>query len=508
MRTMAPRTLRGYEHLLKRRTVEMTTLYEISKVLASSTNTKITVNTALKILVNFMDLRRAAILEFDHDSEVLRIVFAYGYSRDEVKNTLIRKSEGLIGRVAKTGVPEVVLENPTKICTVLKSNNKLYGVFYVERAFKDELTVNEELKFYNVVSAMFLQAIHLTKETEKRTAKLINENVALKEELEKRAGINGIIGISKQMQEVFRIIKKVAPTDTTVLLRGESGTGKELVANAIHSLSKRANKPFIKVNCPAIPETLIESELFGHEKGAFTGATESRKGRFELANGGTIFLDEIGELPLNVQSKLLRFLQESTFERVGSSKTIKVDVRVIAATNRNLEVMMKEGTFRPDLYYRLNIVPIILPPLRERKEDIPLLVENFLERFNKLNNKSVKLTERALRVLIEYPWPGNVRELENCIQRTVVLANTNLIDQEDLPLPVIYPEPIVLNKENHFESRPGSYSLEEVEKNAIIKALKESNWKQKDAAEKLGISQRQLSYKLKKYKIVKTYKIV
>lgn len=504
---MGVRTLKGYANLLKRRTIEMTTLYEISKVLGSSINSRININSALRVLVNFLGLKKASIMEYDQDSKVLKIMYAYGYTRDEVKNFLQRTDDAVIDRSIKTGVPEVVLENPTKIAILLKIQNKTYGVFYIERQFTDEITINEELKFFNVVSSMLSQSIHLSKEAEKTKSKLMQENVVLKEQLEKRAGLHGIIGISNQMEEVFRLVTRVAPTDTTVLLRGESGTGKELIANAIHSLSNRSGQSFVKVNCPAIPETLIESELFGHEKGAFTGATENRKGRFELANGGTIFLDEIGELSLHIQSKLLRFLQENSFERVGSSKNIKVNVRVIAATNRNLEKMIEDGLFRSDLYYRLNIVPIILPPLRERKEDIPLLVENFLETFNKINNKMVKLTERALRVLIGYPWPGNVRELENCIQRVVVLSNTSIVDQEDLPLPVVYPEINVSPRENDTGTVK-SYALDEVERNIIIKALKESNWKQKDAALKLGITQRQLNYKLKKYKIVKTYKIV
>jgi Nif-specific regulatory protein len=504
---MAARTLKGYANLLKRRTIEMTTLYEISKVLGSSMNTRVTINSALRVLVNFLGLKKASILEYDHDSKLLKIVYAYGYTRDEVKNSVYKTDNGVVGRSIKTGVPEVVLENPTKIAIQLKIQNRAYGVFYIEREFTDEITINEELKFFNVVASMFSQSIHLSKEAEKTRNKLLQENVVLKEQLEKKAGLHGIIGISNQMEEVFRLVTRVAPTDTTVLLRGESGTGKELIANAIHSLSNRRGQPFIKVNCPAIPETLLESELFGHEKGAFTGATESRKGRFELANGGTIFLDEIGELSIHIQSKLLRFLQENSFERVGSSKTIRVNVRVIAATNRNLEKMIGEGLFRSDLYYRLNIVPIILPPLRDRKEDIPLLVENFLDTFNKINNKSVKLTERALRVLMEYPWPGNVRELENCIQRVVVLANSNIIDQEDLPLPVVYPEINVSPQQSEIAT-VRSYTLNDVERDTIIKALKESNWKQKDAASKLGITVRQLNYKLKKYNIVKTYKIV
>jgi Nif-specific regulatory protein len=505
---MAPKTLKGFQDLLKRRTLEMTTLYEVSKILASSISQKFKINTALKVFSHFLGLKRVSIMEYDSEKKELRIVYAHGFTREEVKNGIFPVDKGILGSVINNNVPEIVLENPTKIWLPMKIQNRLYGVFYIEREFTDELTINEELKFLNVANSIFLQAIHLAKEAEETKNKLLRENEALREQLEKGTGIHGIIGISKQMQEVISTIKRVAPTDATVLIRGESGTGKELVANAIHSLSHRADKPFIKVNCPAIPDTLIEAELFGHEKGAFTGATKMRIGRFELANGGTIFLDEIGDLSLNLQSKLLRFLQESAFERVGSSKTIKVDVRVIAATNRNLEKMMEEGTFRNDLYYRLNIVPIFLPPLRERKEDIPLLVEHFLEKFNRIHNKSVKLTEQALKVLIEYPWPGNVRELENCIHRIVVLSNSNLVDSKDIPLPVIYPELKEEKQLNSVENSEKSMKINEVERELILKALKDANGKLKEAAKILGLSLRQLTYRLKKYKIVKSYKIV
>ena len=243
-----------------------------------------------------------------------------------------------------------------------------------------------------------------------------------------------IIGNSGKLKDALTIASKAAETDSTVLIRGESGTGKELVANAIHYASKRKDKPFIRVNCAAIPVTLLESELFGHERGAFTGAVTQKIGKFELADGGTIFLDEIGDIPPEIQVKLLRVIQEKEFERVGGIKTIKVDVRIIAATNKDLEKAIKEGTFREDLYYRLNVIPVILPPLRERRGDIPLLVEHFIEKLNKKLNKNVKkVTKKAMQALIYYDWPGNIRELENIIERCITLSDTDYIDYEDLP---------------------------------------------------------------------------
>ncbi|HEY4716930.1 MAG TPA: sigma 54-interacting transcriptional regulator [bacterium] len=504
---MTARTYKGIENLLKRRSLEMTTLYEVSKILGSSIDTKVTVNSALRVLSNFLGLEKSSIAEYSQENKNLKITFAYGYTKDEVKNTIIKLGEGPLGRAAKTGTPAVITENPTIFAIPIKDQNKLFGIFSVERQFSSEKTVGDDLKFLAVIASMLSQAIHLSRDAERRRKKLIKENVELREQLEKKSSIEGIIGISPQMEKVFEIIKHVAPTNSTVLLRGESGTGKEIVARAIHSLSKRQSGPFIKVNCPAIPETLLESELFGHERGAFTGATEMRKGRFELAHNGTILLDEIGDLGFAMQSKMLRFLQENTFERVGSSRSLKVDVRVIAATNRELEDLIKENKFRKDLYYRLNVVPIYLPPLRERKEDIALLAENFLKNFNNLNDKSVKLTEGALAVLINYPWPGNIRELENCIERLVVLSKSNIVDSDELPLPVAYNpvrfKPSQKTSDSQIETR-----LDGIERNAIMQAMRESDWVQKEASKKLGISPRQLNYKLKKYKIVKTYKNV
>ena len=309
-----------------------------------------------------------------------------------------------------------------------------------------------------------------------------------------------IIGDSPKMQQVFKVIQRIAQSDVTVLVRGETGTGKELVAAAIHKRSNRKDEPFIKLNCAAITDTLLESELFGHEKGAFTDARETRKGRFELADGGTLFLDEIGDISASAQVKLLRVLQEREFERVGGSKTIKVNVRLVAATNRNLEQMVKDGKFREDLYYRLNVIPIDLPPLRERGDDIKQLVNFFIERSMKNHKKIVTITDEAMEALCSYPWPGNVRELENTIERIVLMGNEEGISKFDMLLLL----PALNDQKLKSEYKPISkkvLTLEELEKEAIIEALENNDFNQSSAAIELGITLRQIGYKIKKYEI-------
>jgi two-component system NtrC family response regulator len=310
-----------------------------------------------------------------------------------------------------------------------------------------------------------------------------------------------IVSTSHAMEEVLNMAGRVAASSATVLLRGESGTGKELIAKAIHFQSPRANAPLIKVNCAALPETLLESELFGHEKGAFTGASARRTGRFEAADGGTLFLDEIGELTPAMQVKLLRVLQEREFERLGGNQTIKVDVRVITATNRDIEKALNEGMFREDLYYRLNVVSLVIPPLRERKEDIPELIEFFIKRYSDENKKNITgISAETRDLLIRYSYPGNVRELENIIERAVVLAKKGLITTADLPIPV---RTIASEGKLSAQKLKGSLNetLDTVERGIILEALKESGGVQTRAAEKLGISERVLRYKLKKYTI-------
>ena len=321
---------------------------------------------------------------------------------------------------------------------------------------------------------------------------LLNENRYLRSEVSQRYNFEQLIGRSPQMRRVYEMIDRVAPTNATVLIQGESGTGKELVARAIHYRSPRKDKPFVKVNCAALPEDLLESELFGHERGAFTGAVSKREGRFELADRGTLLLDEISETSPAFQAKLLRVLQEQEFERVGGSKTIKVDVRVIATTNKDLKQAIREGKFREDLYYRLNVLPIYLPPLRERKEDIPLLVQHFLEKYSRQNGLRIKsLSKKCLDMMMQYEWPGNVRELENVIERAVVMSEGE----------TIFPENISLSSpvQKMSLSFPEEITLEEMEKRLILHTLQRTGGNRTEAAKILGISVRTVRNKLKKY---------
>jgi len=324
--------------------------------------------------------------------------------------------------------------------------------------------------------------------------RLYAENRALREELRSRHRIEGIIGESGQMVEVISLVRRVAASEATVLIRGESGTGKELIAKAIHYASPRAARPLVRVNCAALPENLLESELFGHEKGSFTGAIANRKGRFELADTGTLFLDEIGDLPLHLQAKLLRVLQEREFERVGSSQPIKVNVRILSATHRDLESLMRAGQFREDLYYRLNVVTLLVPPLRERRQDLPALMDHFLKLFATKNGKTLRGFSREARdALLRYDYPGNVRELENVIERAVVLSRGDLIGRGDLPLTVEAPE---------ASGEPPAQltaAVEGLERRMIKEALKRAGGVQTRAADLLGVTERALRYKLKKY---------
>ncbi len=328
---------------------------------------------------------------------------------------------------------------------------------------------------------------------------LNKENKTLKEQINRNFEISSIIGQSEEMKSIFEVLALTAPSDATILILGESGTGKELIANAIHENSNRNDKPFVKINCAALSENLLESELFGHEKGAFTGAVAKREGRFEIANGGTLFLDEIGDMTLATQAKILRVLQEGEFERVGGDKTLKVNVRIIAATNKNLELESREGTFREDLYFRLSVVPITIPALRTRKSDIPLLAEFFLKKYAQKNNRLISgFAPEALDKLMRYNWPGNVRELENVIERTVIMSYEQLISADALPN---------LQSENNLKEnpqeeklRPGR-SIKDVEKELIINTLEQENGNITKAAMLLGISRRTLHNKINEYKI-------
>ncbi len=339
---------------------------------------------------------------------------------------------------------------------------------------------------------------------------LVRENIRLRKSILTRTGFSGMVGKNARMVQVYELIEKVAPTPSSVLITGESGTGKELVAKAIHMNSPRQEKAFITVNCAALAENLLESELFGHEKGAFTGAVAMRKGRFELADGGTLFLDEIGEIPLALQAKLLRALQEKSFERVGGSKTLSVDVRIISATNKELKEEVDQGRFREDLYYRLNVIHVLLPPLRERMDDIPILVEYFIRTVSeRLAKPGLSISPDALRLLVTLPWEGNVRELENTIERAGILCNNNRIEADD-----VQPESTAGSSQAAWSHQmdlgqliPESAELNEVlyavEEKMLNRALEATGFVQARAAEKLGITKSLLQYKMKKYGIKK-----
>ncbi len=327
--------------------------------------------------------------------------------------------------------------------------------------------------------------------------KLQEENIYLKQEIQIQHNFEEIISRSSQLNKVLKKLEQVAKTDSTVLILGETGTGKELIARAVHNISLRSKQPLVKVNCAALPASLIESELFGHEKGAFTGALTKKIGRFELANNGTIFLDEIGDLPLELQSKLLRVLQEGEFERLGNPQTIKVNVRIIAATNRKLEDEVKRGEFREDLYYRLNVFPLNVPPLRERDTDIPLLVNHFIDKYSKkIGREITKVPSRIMDALVKYSWPGNVRELENVIERAVILSENGILNVDDR----------FINVENNTDDVKETRTIQELEREHILKALEECNYTiegKKGAAKKLGMPPSTLRDRMKKYKIVK-----
>ncbi len=502
---------------IKCKTTEISALYEISKILGSSLNLKQNLKGVMRVLSEYLDMKRGTVA-LRNGNEVA-IVIAHGMSEDEVKRGKYKLGEGIIGQVAKHGSPIVIpnigdeplflnktgsrktisKENIAFLCVPIKFKNEILGVLSVDRLFIKGISFEEDLKLLKIIASLISQSVKLYQKVEKEKQALIKEKEHLKHQLKSRYNIANIIGNSDRMQEVFEAVHRVAPSKASVLLRGESGTGKELIAKAIHYMSSRAQESFIKFNCAAIPEGLLESELFGHEKGSFTGAMATRKGKFELAHRGTIFLDEVGDLPLSLQPKILRVLQERDFERVGGEKTIKVDVRLITATSRDLEELVLKGRFREDLYYRLNVVPIFMPPLRERKEDIPALVIHFLKKFNKENFRSVDINTETLNIFSNYQWPGNVRELENTIERLVVMSSVNHITPFDLPLSMMEQS---LRRECNIQIGDALVStLEKVEKTRILEALKKSGWVQAKAARLIGITSRQIGYKIKKYNI-------
>ncbi|MBF0519049.1 MAG: sigma 54-interacting transcriptional regulator [Nitrospirae bacterium] len=488
---------------MDRSSLELSAIYEISKILGSSLEITKTLKNALKVLSVFLDIERAAISLKENGQLVIKA--AHGLSADEIKSGRYLPSSDIEANVAKSGYPVVIpnavddsqhTEKKAFLCVPMKSKKEIIGVLSAYRIYRGftKVSLDEDLRLLKIIASLITQWTELSEKVETEKQTLIQERESLKLELKGKYRIDNVIGSSGAMQDVFEAVHRVAKTKATVLITGESGTGKELIARAIHYMGKQSNGAFIKFNCASIPEGLLEAELFGHDKGAFTGAMTARRGRFELAHKGTIFLDEIGDLSMALQPKILRILQEREFERIGSEKTIKVDVRVIAATSKNLQLLVSQNSFREDLYYRLNVVPICLPPMRERTEDITELIEYFLKKFSKENDRAVELSDEALNLMKQYHWPGNVRELENTVERIVIMSPEDMVRVKHLPLNIrVFNQAAVANKT--------TLSLTETERNKITEALENAGWVHARAADLLGITPRQIGYKVKKYGI-------
>jgi Nif-specific regulatory protein len=502
---------------VRREVHELTLLFEVSQALERSMDLRDVVGSVLEAMAKHVGMLRGTITLLNRDTGEIFTEAAHGLSAKQRERGRYQLGEGITGRVVQTGRPAVVRrisdepsfldrtgsrseldkQDISFVCVPIKLGNEVIGALSADHAQAGQDQLNELVRLFSVIAQMIAQAVKLRQQALEEQERLREENVRLQEKLKDKFHPANIIGKSKAMQAVYDLIAQVSQSNTTVLIRGESGTGKELIAHAIHYNSFRANKTFIKVNCAALPETIIESELFGHEKGAFTGAVNARKGRFELADGGTIFLDEIGDLSPATQVKLLRVLQEKEIERVGGTATIKCDVRVLAATNRNLEELITEGRFRQDLYYRLNVFPIHAPPLRERGTDILLLANFFAEKFSKDNHKDIRrISTPAIDMLMSYHWPGNVRELENCIERAVLLSNDDVLHGHYLP-------PTLQTAEASGTVHRGTLpdTLDAVEHELIVEALKNSRGNKAKAARTLGISERLMGLRVKKHGI-------
>ncbi len=533
--------------------LSMISLYEISKLLNSSLNLEKTLREVLNLLSSYMQMRRG-LISLMGDGGRLEIMAAAGMSNEAARQGKVRPVQGMAARILSSGMPIVIPnlkdepdlaglgehddslddEKVAYIGVPIKTTEKAFGVLSIERVWDGAGDVNFEsdVRFLAMAANLVGHAVHLRQAVAKDREALLEDKHRLQKELTgsrigaAKGSLPEMIGTSSAMRDVFGEVLQIAASATTVLLRGESGTGKELIARAIHANSPRKNGPFVKVNCAALSETLLESELFGHERGAFTGATQERKGRFELADKGTLFLDEIGEISQAFQSKLLRVLQEREFERVGGNKTLKTDVRLICATNRNLEEAVTAGEFRADLYFRINVVPVFVPPLRERKDDIPLLARHFLERFNAENKRKLVMSDDALENLMSCYFPGNVRELENCIQRVATTTKGDVIKGADLPCQknlclssALWKQSAPIRSLSDAQDHDADFEEEELaatgtdgveaglsgdsmpSRNRLVQAMEKTGWVQAKAARLLGLTPRQVGYALKKYNI-------
>ncbi len=548
----------------RRATVSLSGIYEISKVLAEPARLEITLANVVNILSSFLQMRQGALIVLDDDG-LPEIVATAGYCHKPGEDHFMPIPQTVIDQIVATATPLVIPDTGRSqlfpgsepgVCFIgipVKANHTVLGTLSIDRTRKEgaDFTLDDDMRFLTMVANLAGQTIRLHRILSEDRQRLIDEKRRLEKSFDGNAEArprratgktSRIVGESPSVKNVLDIINIVAKTNSTVLLRGESGTGKELFAQTIHELSPRHDKPFVKLNCAALPETVLESELFGHEKGAFTGATNQRAGRFELAHGGTLLLDEIGEISPAFQAKLLRVLQEGEFERVGGNRTLKVDVRLICATNRDLEDAVRKGEFRADLYYRISVVPVALPPLRERPGDIPRLAEAFLERFNRQNSRRLSFSRTSLDLISRCYFPGNVRELENCVQRTATLTRSEVIGPNDFAcssgqclsallwkgngkvqhndidmlasghiLPAGVPTPSSKSREtaimpggspcNPADPACPANGSRLTERERLVEAMERSGWVQAKAARILGLTPRQVGYALRRHDI-------
>ena len=498
----------------KRESVELSVLYRISQAVAHQRDISALLQEVLDILEKDMGMSYGTLTLRRPDTDVFVIEAARGLTPEEHKRGQYRLGEGITGSVAKSGKAEIVPDiskdsrflNRTRsrrgshvafICVPIIHHRQVIGTISIDIPASQTDMLEPNLEFLRLVANLLAEAVASIREQIGEQESLKAENERLRRQLGDKYQPHNLVGNSKEMRAVYDQVAQVADSSATVLIRGETGTGKELVARAIHFGSSRRNNPFISVNCAALPENLIESELFGHEKGSFTGAAQQRKGRFELANGGTLFLDEIGDITPGVQVRLLRVLQERSFERVGGDKQITVNVRVIAATSRNLEDAIRAGRFREDLYYRLNVFPIHLPPLRERRSDILLLADHFLQKYNQAYGKKLKrISTPAINMMMTYHWPGNVRELENCIERAVLASTDEVVHGYTLP-----PSLQTSDSTNTALLPDAGASLmtmvESFEREIIVDALKRHRGIAAAVARHLQTTQRIINYRIK-----------
>jgi len=492
-------------------------LYDITTAIHATMDLQKSLYKVLDLLSDHLGMKRGSITLLNPDTAEIHIEVAHGISVSEKTRGRYKLGEGVTGQVIKTGramvVPKIDEEplfldrtgarrkiDKSKIsfvCVPIKEGRRVIGSLSADCSLENRTSLDEEVRLLTIISSLIAQKTALLEKVAREKDRLKQENLRLRRELNRKYSFSNIVGNSRKMQEVFYLISQVCESNATVLLLGESGTGKELVANAIHYNSPRARGPFVKVNCAALPENLVEAELFGHEKGAFTGADREKAGKFELANHGTIFLDEIGSLALESQAKLLRTLQEREIERVGGTRTLRVNIRLIAATNRDLSQAVENGNFREDLFYRLNVYPIYLPPLREREADILLLADYFLEKYASEYQKEIRrISTPAIDAITQYHWPGNVRELENCMERAVLVCKDKVIHSYHLP-----PTLQTAKETGTEQSRSLTDAVEGFERELLIDALKSSRGNMRKAAKALKTTERIFGYKVKKYAI-------